>query len=123
MNKAFTPRPQAHQSSHPIGSPYSVSEAFPLSPYQADIFNERTAKSVQKPPAKSIGQNSPQEGAREAPPLNILGGGSHRFPGSRAVKRTTKVAAIVDAELGVPAGSPIISRDGVVTFRIPRRRT
>ena len=54
-------------------------------------------------------------------PVNLIGGGSYRFPGPRPGDRR-QLAAVIDAELGTPAREPIIRTDGVAAFVIPRRR-
>jgi hypothetical protein len=123
MNKLITPPAQAPQSSRPIRSPLSVSEARPL----PDISNGSAVKSAKNGPEnhnKINGKKILISGAQSSPPLNLLGGGSHRFEGAWTGTRRSQAAAAIDTELGVPVtGDPIISSDGVLTYRVPRRRS
>ena len=56
-------------------------------------------------------------------PVNLVGGGSYRFPGASARPQADhrQITAAIDAEVGAPAREPVISADGVVAFLIPRR--
>jgi len=81
--------------------------------YQGDISNAPATVSVlNSSTISTVELVDLRGGCSAAPPVNLVGGGSYRFPGIRPPDRH-QLAASIDAELGVPAREPVI--------RIPRR--
>ena len=107
-----------------IGSPPSVS-VLSLAPYPRSAFSiasvVKFTETDAENPHEINGTISANFRPRSAPPLNLLGGSSHRFAGGRTAARAPRLRAVLGTELGI-AGEPVISADGVVTYAIPRRR-
>ena len=128
MNKVFIPPPQVsnHEppNCHPAeGSPYSDFEPFPLPPSPVEILNAPAVEFTEigaKNLNKINGAKSLISEPRSAAPLNLLGGGSCRFPGAQTAERKRRAAIAVDTEIGT--GDLVISRDGVRAYRIPKVR-
>lgn len=108
-----------------IRASLSVSAADPLLTHQLDLFDASAGKSTENG-AKNLnnfnGRISAVFDPRSTPPMNLLGGGSYRFVGASTPERRQRVSAAIDSEVGVGADIPIISADGVVAYRIPKRR-
>ena len=56
---------------------------------------------------------------RSSFPLDLIGGGSCRFPRARTAERSHQTKAVIDAEIGT--GDLVMSRDGVPPFESRRR--
>jgi hypothetical protein len=109
-----------------MGSPHTVSTARPPPTYWVNISNEPTVESAKNGVEKfndSNGRKFPISDHGLTPPMNLLGGGSHRFAGSLTPDRRRLLKAVIDTELGAPAAIANISADGVVSFRIPNRKS
>lgn len=124
MFKPVSSRPQPRQFHDLLGSSLSVLDVQPLLTQRLDFLNApmvKTTESDVKNFNKINGQISLKLEPRSAPPLNLLGGGQYRFANALTGNRNSYIAAAIDAEVGMPAATPVVSSDGVVAYRIPRR--
>jgi hypothetical protein len=107
-----------------LRSPHSALEARPAPPYRPDTSNAQAAKSAKNGAGNRSeinGEKSAICAPRSAPPLDLVGGGFHRFKGAQPARRQRLLSAAIDAELGV-GGEAVTSADGVRCYPIPRRR-
>ena len=114
---------RALQKAGSIGSPQSVSAPLPGLTHRGDGLSAPAVKSAKNGVGKSSeikGKISVVSAGRSTSPLNLVGGGTYRFDGAAARDRR-QIAAAIDAEIGVGAVEPVVSRDGVRCFVIPRR--
>jgi hypothetical protein len=139
VNRHFHLTPQAHHQAglEPAAEsaqgrkfhvPFRGSQSVPVTPTattgHTDVLNAPAAESA-KNGAKNYNQINSQNSLicdpRLAPPLNLVGGGSYRFPGCRSAERRRRIAATVDIEIGILDGEPIVSSSGVCRLRVSSR--
>jgi hypothetical protein len=122
MSKTFSIRSQVLIAGPPAALPPpdrpTYSPGFPSAPVTVSVLNS----SMISAPELSVLDGCSTD-ITASTPVNLVGGGSHRFLGSSARPPVDRhqITAAINAELGTPAHKPIISADGVATFLIPRR--
>jgi hypothetical protein len=96
---------------------FRTDPVLPQRPEDLDAPTVESAKNGAENPNKINGRNFVTDGP--SVPLNVFGRGYH-WPGAKANGNAVRIAAAVDAELGV-GGQVIVSPDGVAVTVAPSR--